>query len=54
MVENERASDVGQKTAETAKKKFWQQPKVIQATIDQTEVNILAGPEIIIYVSASS
>jgi hypothetical protein len=35
-------------------KRTLQQPKVIQATFDQTENNILPGPEVIFSISNSS
>jgi hypothetical protein len=37
-----------------SRKRTWQRPEVIRATLDQAEANVLAGPEIIINVSTPS
>jgi hypothetical protein len=52
MVEHERDSrSKATVEQEFLKKKTWQRPEVIHASLDQAETRILNGPEIIINVS---
>ena len=51
MLVNERESRLKVTAEEEFAKKTWRRPEVIRGKLDQTEVNIVAGPEIIISVS---
>ena len=51
MLGNEREARLKMTAEEELSKKPWRRPEVIRGKLDQAEASVLAGPEIIIYVS---
>ena len=51
MLGNEREARLKMTAEKELSKKPWRRPEVIRGKLDQAEASVLAGPEIIIYVS---